>query len=324
MQDELQVTGPLQPTYSEFIQNYVSTSVSSLIIRANSLTLPETATNGRKASPTSSKDYYKDLSKLFNSTVERAKNEFTTRASTLRRSKRNRLADRQKRASWNEPSSGYEHLQAEQPQAEQVGGDKMDGRRSTEEAWSDRSSSTKSSQLTNASSSSTASRTGAVAKKKAVPPTTILSLEDRDLVIIDKNDINESVQNESEVIVVDHPPKEGTGSTGDVDLMDILAQDWPALAGDMAHGLNAGSRRASGGPVMKPNLGELPTRNKSMNIISHLKNTKGSAAQTLPRSGGGGQHHQGSGGSTNSSFESSHSGSTAGERRKSEFFVFHS
>lgn len=209
---------------------------------------------------------------------------------------------------------------------------------------SDRSSSTKSSQVSSGgggaeaatkgilkNTSSSVSGGGGV-KKKPVPlkPTTILDLGDRDLVIIDGVDIQESVQNESEVIVVDHPPKEPQGnSSGEVDLVDILGHNWPELAGDTAHVLNtAGERRSSGGPVMKPNLGELTTRNKSMNIFSHLKSSNNGnngrvhgGTGTMGRNGTG--HHHGSGGSTNSSFESSNSGSTsASERRKSEYAYY--
>lgn len=293
-----------------------------------------------KSSP-SSKEY---LTKLFNTTVEKARNEFSTRASTLRRSKRNRLEDRQKRLSWNANLNNYSDQQNMQT-ATAVGLDKIDSKmadsnfRTNASATanvtsdgSDKSTSTKSSQLTNASSTASSSGSkGAKKKTGSKPTTTILSLEDRDLVIIDGNDIKESVQNESEVIVVDHPPKESGTTSGDVDLMDILGKDWPALAGDTAHVLNNDRRSSSGGQVMKPNLGELmlPTRNKSMNIISHLTKSGSSAGKgsTLPRTSGGhghGQgHHQHSasvGGSVNSSFESSYSGekNATGERKKSE------
>lgn len=352
----------MQPDYSDFIHLYVNShsTNSVLIVRANSIVLPTTTTTNAGAGR-------KSLSKLLSTTVDRAKHELSTRASTLtRKSTRN---DRRKRLSWNETTNLHDNINhttyydqahnssqtAQAAAVAVVGLDKMDapinnrataidgnnGRR--DDDASDRSTSTKSSQLTNASSSSSsaaasaasaANRTGA--KKKAVPmmkPTTILSLADRDLVIIDGNDIKESVQNESEVIVVDHPPRATTTTTSEsaeVDLMDILGSHWPALAGDTAQVLNAADRRASGGQVMKPNLGELqPTRNKSMNIMSHLKqqHSKGSSS-TLPRSAGasgshGNHQHQHSasvGGSTNSSFESSHSGSNASERKlKSEY-----
>lgn len=327
--------------YRGFIHSYVQSRTNpAVLIRANDILLPETITVGskNKSSP-SSKEY---LTKLFNTTVEKARNEFSTRASTLRRSKRNRLEDRQKRLSWNANLNNYSD-QHQMQTATGVGLDKMDSKmaeanyRTNANATaigqvtsdgSDKSTSTKSSQLTNASS--TASSGGSKGAKKKTPTTTILSLEDRDLVIIDGNDIKESVQNESEVIVVDHPPKESVTS-GDVDLMDILGKDWPALAGDTARVLNDRRSSSSGGQVMKPSLGELmlPTRNKSMNIISHLTKSGSSAGKgsTLPRTSSGhghGQgHHQHSasvGGSVNSSFESSYSGdrSGTGERKKSE------
>lgn len=330
-QDDLGEAKPLQPQYSDFIGGIVSAGpgTSLLVVRAHSIVLPSYASTGGRRPAPAPKDY---ISRLVLSTVERAKNEFTTRASTLRRSKRNRAAEQVlKRASWNSDITSTPIDQM----------DNNRGMRGANDDASDRSTSTKSSQLTNASSNSSYTagggggvRTTSGAKKKtpAPPPkptTTILSLEDRDLVIIDGNDIKESVQNESEVIVVDHPPKEvstAASNSGEVDLMDILGNNWPALAGDTAHGLNAAERRPSNGQVMKPNLGELPsTRNKSMNIISHLKHSNRGTTLSRNSSTAGHQYQQESGGggggasgSTNSSFESSHSGSQASDRRKSK------
>lgn len=301
---------------------------TSLLVRAHSVVLPSYASTRRRAhpAPPAPKDY---ISKLLLNTVERAKNEFTTRASTLRRSKRNRAEEqRLKRASWN---SGVDS--ASLPAIDTM--DNNRGMRGANDDASDRSTSTKSSQLTNASSNSSSTAGGGAggkttsgAKKKtpAPPPkptTTILSLGDRDVVIIDDNDIKESVQNESEVIVVENPPKDVTtaSNSGDVDLMEILGNNWPALAGDTAHGLNAAERRPSNGQVMKPNLGESTTRNKSMNIISHLKhsNNRGTGLSRHSSSAAGHQYQQESAaGSANSSFESSHSGSQASDRRKSK------
>lgn len=306
---------PLQLDYCDFIGCYVpSRPDTALIVSANSIELPEDP----KRLP-NSKDYF---SKFFSSTVERAKNELSNRAATLRRSKRNppSKVDGSKRSSWNSNYSSNILLTDPTPVA-------MDrpitpanipnpNQRRDDDA-SDRSSSTKSSQLTNASTSTTNSirSTASGSRKKSLgaastlKPTTILSLEDRDLVIIDGNDIKESVQNESEVIVVDNPravqsQAAASNIAGEVDLMDILGKDWPTAAGDTAHVLNSAERRGNG-QVLKPNLGELTPRNKSINIISHLKNTKGNS---LPRNSGNNNGYFG--GSANTSTESSHSDST--------------
>lgn len=68
-------------------------------------------------------------------------------------------------------------------------------------------------------------------KKKSpvdVRTSTIMRLEDRDLIVIDKTDIKESIKNESEVIILDShnkPHKE-------MELMDILgSSSWPTNAG---------------------------------------------------------------------------------------------
>uniref|UniRef100_A0A1L8DTI0 ubiquitinyl hydrolase 1 n=1 Tax=Nyssomyia neivai TaxID=330878 RepID=A0A1L8DTI0_9DIPT len=105
-------------------------------------------------------------------------------------------------------------------------------------------------------------------KKKPLPalpvvkPNTFLSLKDRDIVVIDKADIKESVKNESEVIVLDHVKRP---SSGEVDLVDILGVNWPAAAGDVAPVLNSEKRNA---PLAKNE------RNRSGNPISHLISTK--------------------------------------------------
>lgn len=326
-------TEPLQLEYCDFISKYVpSNPDAGIIVCADAIELPEE--RGRKTGTVTKES----LSKFFHNTVEKAKNEFSSRTSSLKRSKRisakkatpttTAEEEKQKRYSWNSVLS-EQQLQPQPPPMQQHNPSTSIMRR--DDDASDRSTSTKSSQLTNGSSSTdtkslrsastvgttTTATGGASAKKKSTPvkpTTTILSLEDRDLVIIDGNDIKESVQNESEVIVVDNPRSVQSQAAAEVDLMDILGKDWPALAGDTAHVLNSAERRSSSGQAMKPNLGELTTRNKSMNIISHLKNK----SNTLPRNGGGnyGQAGGGSGGSANSSFESSsNSGSSA---KKSE------
>uniref|UniRef100_A0A1B0CQ63 ubiquitinyl hydrolase 1 n=2 Tax=Lutzomyia longipalpis TaxID=7200 RepID=A0A1B0CQ63_LUTLO len=111
-------------------------------------------------------------------------------------------------------------------------------------------------------------------KKKPLPPmsggvkpNTFLSLKDRDIVVIDKADIKESVKNESEVIVLDHAGRP-TSSSGEVDLVDILGPNWPAAAGDVAPVLNS-EKRPGGAPLMTKN-----ERNRSGNPISHLISTK--------------------------------------------------
>lgn len=68
-------------------------------------------------------------------------------------------------------------------------------------------------------------------KKKSpvdVRTSTIMRLEDRDLIVIDKTDIKESIKNESEVIVLDSHAK----SHKEFELMDILgSSSWPSNAG---------------------------------------------------------------------------------------------
>lgn len=107
-------------------------------------------------------------------------------------------------------------------------------------------------------------------KKRSILPSTILSLEDRDLVVIDKQDIKEAVSHESKVIIVDPPPSENEH----VDLSDILAGagDWPELqAGGVATLLNSDKKGiAAASSINRKSI----ERNKSANIASHFSNSK--------------------------------------------------
>lgn len=116
-----------------------------------------------------------------------------------------------------------------------------------------------------------------------VKPNTILSLEDRDIVVIDKADINESVSVESEVIVVDNSRMQK-----EVDLIEILGSNWPSSAGDAALVLNnidstTGTtatttiNKLSGGSSASSSASSYNVRcerNKSGNPISHLVSSK--------------------------------------------------
>lgn len=110
------------------------------------------------------------------------------------------------------------------------------------------------------------------APNREIKPSTILRLEDRDLIVIDKQDIKEAVKNESQVIIVDPPAIPSTPSeTEHVDLGDILAGDWPELAGGAASLLNA---ERKSGSVSSTSGWKTIERNKSANIASHFSNSK--------------------------------------------------
>lgn len=110
------------------------------------------------------------------------------------------------------------------------------------------------------------------APNREIRPSTILRLEDRDLVVIDKHDIKEAVKNESQVIIVDPPALPATPSAeGEhVDLADILGAGWPELAG--AQGTLLNSERKSS--TSTSNGYKTIERNKSPNIASHFSNSK--------------------------------------------------
>lgn len=109
-------------------------------------------------------------------------------------------------------------------------------------------------QSTNTSSSSSSSslkpksyKNSSSTSSSGVKPNTILSLEDRDIVVIDHVDYKESVGNESEVIVVEKPRNilNQQQPQHDIDLADLLGQNWPSIAGDSALALNNGSKTAN-------------------------------------------------------------------------------
>lgn len=121
-----------------------------------------------------------------------------------------------------------------------------------------------------------------------VKPNTILSLEDRDIVVIDNADYKESTSNEATVIVVEKPRKLHQKSSGDIDLAELLTEtNWPASAGDLALALN----NRSGGPAYNFSSGSTSTsnssischqatgtsyseRNRSKNPLSHIGQSK--------------------------------------------------
>lgn len=113
------------------------------------------------------------------------------------------------------------------------------------------------------------------APNREIKPSTILRLEDRDLVVIDKQDIKEAVSNESQVIIVDPPALPSTPSENSehVELSALLGGQWPDAAGGAATLLNAekksGSISSSTGNAWKT-----LERNKSPNFASHLHSSK--------------------------------------------------
>lgn len=118
-------------------------------------------------------------------------------------------------------------------------------------------------------------------KKGKSKAATIMSLEDRDLIIIDKADIKEASK-ASDVIIVDPPPTLNASNEklnqSEMDLKDILGENWPTAAGDLAPLLNndkkpmpkivSGGASSSGSSTASSSY--LRERNKSANPISHL------------------------------------------------------
>lgn len=109
-----------------------------------------------------------------------------------------------------------------------------------------------------------------VSSSPNIKPSTIFNLSDRDLVIIDKQDIKESTSCQSDVIIVD-PPQLCTPSPSEddtLDLNDLLVGEWPDSAGGAASILNSDKRHTNAQATYRP-----VERNKSINPISHFVST---------------------------------------------------
>lgn len=99
-----------------------------------------------------------------------------------------------------------------------------------------------------------------------VKPNAILSLEDRDIVIIDKADYKESTSHESNIIVVEKPRKlnqQQKSSSGDIDLAELLESNWPPSAGELALALNS-RPTTNGGTSHNFSSGSTSTSNSSI------------------------------------------------------------
>lgn len=132
-----------------------------------------------------------------------------------------------------------------------------------------------------------------------VKPNTILSLEDRDIIVIDNVDYKESTSNEPTVIVLDKPrtqqiyqqqQQQQAQQQRDIDLADLLGSNWPTLAGDSAMALNnpaslfgsanfssdssnSSSYQLSSGSSSTP-VTVVTQRNRSKNPLNHLGQSK--------------------------------------------------
>lgn len=116
---------------------------------------------------------------------------------------------------------------------------------------------------------------------------TILSYEDRDIVIIDNVDYKESTSNEANVIVVEKPRKiiNHQKPTGDIDLAELLESNWPATAGDLAlalnnrtptngHNFSSGSTSTSNSSISCHQGINSFERNRSKNPFTHIGQSK--------------------------------------------------
>lgn len=104
-----------------------------------------------------------------------------------------------------------------------------------------------------------------------VHPLNLMSMEDRDIIVIDRADIRESTKNESNVIVVDKNMQQ------DVDLAELLGSNWPINAGGAASILNNKQPPKQQHTTANANIDSVQTksvRNKSPNPLTHFGGIK--------------------------------------------------
>lgn len=118
------------------------------------------------------------------------------------------------------------------------------------------------------SSRSMAKRAVSSTSASNVKPNTIMSMEDRDIVVIDNVDYKESTSNAATVIVVEKPRKLHQKSAGDIDLAELLETTWPETAGDLALAIN--NRQSNGNAAYAFSSGSTSTSNSS--ISGHTAN----------------------------------------------------
>ncbi|XP_012155248.1 uncharacterized protein LOC101461371 isoform X2 [Ceratitis capitata] len=108
-------------------------------------------------------------------------------------------------------------------------------------------------------------------------PLNLMSMENRDIIVIDPADIRESTKNESNVIVVDKNVQK------DVDLAELLGNNWPSNAGGAASILNnkpSIKQHASGTGIIETTQTK-SARNKSPNPITHFGGVKSAGSAVM-------------------------------------------
>lgn len=129
-----------------------------------------------------------------------------------------------------------------------------------------------------------------LSSSSGVKPNTIMSLEDRDIVVIDNIDYKESTNSENTLIILDKPRSQQQASSQwrksqqrpfEIDLAELLESQWPATAGDLAQALSSHSTGSSTVNNSNSHSQSIATqtsvvceRNRSKNPLSHLGQPK--------------------------------------------------
>ena len=132
---------------------------------------------------------------------------------------------------------------------------------------------------------STAGTSASAAGSTAAMHTSYKSTQEPELIVINKEDIKESTKNESAVIVLEK------NQSGEMDLVDLLGNKWPAVAGETAKILNNTNTMTTTSSINRQNNVVPPQygttsygdavgktarveRNKSPNPLTHFQTNK--------------------------------------------------
>lgn len=110
-------------------------------------------------------------------------------------------------------------------------------------------------------------KSGTKSKKSKGPKSSFMNYDNKQILVIDNNDIKESTKGVNDVIIVD--------KKNDVDLVELLGKNWPTNGGEPCEILNSepGSLNIASS-IKANNSTNKNERNKSASFISHIDNKK--------------------------------------------------
>lgn len=110
-------------------------------------------------------------------------------------------------------------------------------------------------------------KSGTKSKKSKGSKPSFMNYDNKQILVIDNNDIKESTKGVNDVIIVD--------KKNELDLADLLGKNWPSNGGEPCEILNSEPGKLNIASSIKPNNSTSKNeRNKSPSFISHIANKK--------------------------------------------------